>query len=155
MQSSAASAPAVHKILVAVDGSDHAKRATLAAIELASGYKASLLAVCVVAPPALYIAGPVGAPADLGDYFQLQTEDAKGVLNSVMTQAKAAGLDARSEVVRGGTSVIEAIVESAVSENVDLVVIGTRGLGGFKKLLLGSVSSGVIANAPCSVLVVR
>ena len=52
-------------------------------------------------------------------------------------------------------SVVEAIVNDAESRNVDLIVIGTRGLSGFTKLLIGSVSSGVVSHAHCSVFLVR
>jgi nucleotide-binding universal stress UspA family protein len=43
----------------------------------------------------------------------------------------------------------------AEKENIDLIVIGTRGRSGFKKLLLGSVASGVVTYAHCSVMVVK
>jgi nucleotide-binding universal stress UspA family protein len=49
----------------------------------------------------------------------------------------------------------EAIVDLAKREGVDLVILGSHGLSGLKKLLLGSVSSHVVAHAPCSVLVVK
>ena len=52
-------------------------------------------------------------------------------------------------------SVVETIVNQAVKENVDLIIVGTRGLGGFKKLLLGSVSNGIVSRAHCPVLVIR
>jgi nucleotide-binding universal stress UspA family protein len=148
-------APAVRQILVPVDGSDHAKRAAQVAISLASIYKAGVVIISVVSPPAFFISGPVGAPADLTDYYRLEMEDANGAVNSVMSLAKNAGVDAKLQVLRPTASVTEAIIEFATAEKVDLIVVGTRGLGGFKKLLLGSVSGGVIANAPCSVLVVR
>jgi nucleotide-binding universal stress UspA family protein len=52
-------------------------------------------------------------------------------------------------------SVEGAIVNYAEQENIDLIVIGTRGRSGFTKLLLGSVASRVVTYAPCPVLVVR
>jgi len=51
--------------------------------------------------------------------------------------------------------VVETIISHAAKEDVDLIVVGTRGLGGFKKMLMGSVSSGIISHADCPVLVVR
>jgi nucleotide-binding universal stress UspA family protein len=156
LQSSTGSeSPLIKQILVPVDGSDHAKVAAQAAIRLAFDYKASLTFISIVAPPAFAISAPVGAPADLTDYYQLETEDADGAVSSVMALAKAAGVEATSNVLRPSESVVEAIIEYASNEKVDLIVVGTRGLGGFKKLLLGSVSAGVLANAPCSVFVVR
>ena len=59
------------------------------------------------------------------------------------------------EVVVTATSIVSAIVEYAKNKDVDLIVIGTRGRSGFKKLLLGSVASGVVTNAACPVMVVK
>ena len=50
---------------------------------------------------------------------------------------------------------VEAIVDTASKEKSQLVVIGTRGMTGLKKVLLGSVSNGVVNHSPCPVLVVR
>ncbi len=60
-----------------------------------------------------------------------------------------------TEVLESRDSVVQSLSEYAANEKADLLVIGTRGLGGFKKMLLGSVSSGVVQRVPCSVLVVR
>jgi nucleotide-binding universal stress UspA family protein len=61
----------------------------------------------------------------------------------------------KTEVVVSSTSVVAAIVDYAEHENVDLIVIGSRGRSGFKKLLLGSTASGVVTYATCPVLVVK
>ena len=61
----------------------------------------------------------------------------------------------KTEIVEGAKSVATTIMEYAESENVDLIIVGSRGRTSFKKLLLGSVSSNVIKNAHCAVLVVR
>ena len=53
------------------------------------------------------------------------------------------------------SSIVGAILEYAEKSAVDLIIVGNRGLGGFKKLILGSVSQGIINHAKCSVLVVR
>jgi nucleotide-binding universal stress UspA family protein len=155
LESNEAAPPKVETILVPVDGSEHSKNAAQTAIRLASSYGAGLIVISVVAPPAYFVAGPVGAPADLTEYYKLETEDATSAVDAAVALAKEGGIAARSQVLRPDKSVVEAIVEYASNEKVDLIVIGTRGLGGFKKMLLGSVSGGVIAHAHCPVLVVR
>ena len=60
-----------------------------------------------------------------------------------------------SDVVVANKSVVAEIVSYAESNNIDLIVIGTRGKSGFKKLLLGSVASGVVTYAHCPVLVIK
>ena len=60
----------------------------------------------------------------------------------------------KSEVI-SSTNIAEAIVDYAEEKNFRLIVIGTRGKSGFKKLLLGSVASSVVTYAHCPVLVVK
>lgn len=60
-----------------------------------------------------------------------------------------------TEVISTGTSPQVVIVEYAEKKNIDLIVIGTRGMSGLKKLLLGSVALGVIKYSHCPVLVVK
>ena len=52
-------------------------------------------------------------------------------------------------------SVVGAMIDYAEKERADLIVIGTRGRSGFKKMLLGSVASGVVKYSHCPVLVVK
>ncbi len=73
----------------------------------------------------------------------------------VVKEAEDAGLKVRGEIVENAQSAVQAITEYASNSKIDLIVMGTRGLTGFRKLLLGSVSNGVVSHAPCSVLVVR
>ena len=62
----------------------------------------------------------------------------------------------RSEIIEDPFSRVEsAIVNYAESEGVDLIVMGTRGRSGFKRILLGSVASGVLSYAHCPVKTVR
>jgi nucleotide-binding universal stress UspA family protein len=64
-------------------------------------------------------------------------------------------VNVKTELPEGVSSVVETIINNADKEGADLIVVGTRGLDGFKKLLIGSVSSGVISHASCPVLIVR
>jgi nucleotide-binding universal stress UspA family protein len=61
----------------------------------------------------------------------------------------------KTEIIEGAKSAATTIMEYAESENIDLIIIGSRGRTSFKKLLLGSVSSDIIKNAHCAVLVIR
>ncbi len=60
-----------------------------------------------------------------------------------------------TEVIIAEESIVSEIIEFAERENIDLIIMGTRGRTGFKKLLLGSVASGVVNFAHCPVLVIR
>jgi nucleotide-binding universal stress UspA family protein len=58
-------------------------------------------------------------------------------------------------VVVTATSIVAAVVEYAEEHNIDLIVIGTRGRSGFKRLILGSIATGVITYAHCPVMVIK
>jgi nucleotide-binding universal stress UspA family protein len=146
------------KILVSTDGSENANRAVAAASTLAKQNGAELLIIHVVseAVPAQYAPIGINAPvADYTNYFNTIEDQGKTLVNQTVGQAKREGVNARGQVLRTISSTVEAIVEASDNEHVDLIVVGTRGLGGFKKLLLGSVSSGIVSHATCSVLIVR
>ena len=102
---------------------------------------------------------PSGAPfegADVLDrYYEMARTRAKHIVEEAVALAKEAGVQARGEVLDRPASAIELIISFAEGEGVDLIVSGTRGLSSFKKLLVGSVSSGLVSHAPCSVLIVR
>ena len=59
------------------------------------------------------------------------------------------------DVIMGYTSSAKSIVEYAEERNMDLIVIGTRGMTGIKKMLLGSTATGVVTYAHCPVLIVK
>lgn len=61
----------------------------------------------------------------------------------------------KAEIIEGSISVEGTIVDYAENENIDLIVIGTRGRSGFKRMLLGSVASKVATYATCPVLVIK
>ena len=165
-QSSPTSSKSMFKrILVALDGSDNSARASQAAIELAEKLKAELIVVHAIIPPALYYhteissEGPVIEPPthekEIDLYLEYARTVARGIVDRTVSEAKKRGIPVKTDIPETTTSVVETVVNQAVKENADLVIVGTRGLGGFKKLLLGSVSSGVVDHAHCPVLVIR
>ena len=74
-------------------------------------------------------------------------EDTKKTTSSV--------IELKTQVVVSPLSVTGSIVQYAEHENIDLIVVGTRGRSGFKRLLLGSTASGIVTHAHCPVMVVR
>jgi len=60
-----------------------------------------------------------------------------------------------TDVVFSTNSVVKTIVEYAEEKKIDLIVIGSKGMSGLKRMLLGSVASGVVTYADCPVLVVK
>jgi len=91
----------------------------------------------------------------LKDYIAAAREDAKIMVGKLVQLAEAAHVKVVSAIQENTFSVVEVIVNLAESRSVDLIVIGTRGRSGFRRLLMGSVSSGVVNHSRCSVLVVR
>ena len=153
------------KILVALDGSESSQRAAQAAVELAEKLKADLIVLHAISPPTSYyhstIASPTGmslpAPSqhEIDAYYAYARKVALGIVGETESKAKKQGVHVKTEIPEAVSSVVETIINHAVNENADLIVVGTRGLGGFKKMLLGSVSSGIVSHAHCPVLVVR
>jgi len=159
------SKPLFKKILVAQDGSESSQRAAQAALELAEKLKADLVVLHAISSPTSYyhstIASPTGmslpapSPHEIDAYYAYARKVALGIVGETESKAKKQGIHVKTEIPEAVSSIVETIVNHASKENVDLIVVGTRGLGGFKKLLLGSVSSGIVSHAHCPVLIVR
>jgi nucleotide-binding universal stress UspA family protein len=142
-------------ILALVDGSEPSTRALQAGLDIAQKYRSKVMILSVITAPSFLPVGTGGSPTDLSMYYEEGTLDAKRAVDDALKLANAAGLSSRGEVIEASGSTVETIVDFAAREKVDLIVMGTRGLGGLKKFVLGSVSSGVVAHAHCSVLIVR
>lgn len=151
---SKASVPA--KILVPMDGSQNSKRALQVAIRLARAYDSVLIILNVIALPTAVRATNTTRYMAIDSYYGDRERGVSQFMKAAVAAAKAEGMSkVRSEVARAPKSIVKGIIDTAALSNLDLIVMGTRGLGGFKKLLLGSVASGVVTGAPCNVLVVR
>jgi nucleotide-binding universal stress UspA family protein len=145
-------------VLVAVDGSPNSMRAADVAVDLAKKTGALFYVISVIPTP-VYAATSAQSAAGSGpvaeEFFDRAKKDAQGFVASVVSKAEAGGLKVRGEIIENVPSVVEAITDYAQEWRIEVIVVGTRGLSGFKKLLLGSVSSALVSHAPCSVLVVR
>jgi nucleotide-binding universal stress UspA family protein len=152
---------AFKRILVAVDGSESSFRAARVAAKLAKRNEADLLVVSVIERPAHpFMPTPslisLGMNVDgLRDYYKYASKDAQKWTDKAVSIATPLGVKARKSVLKGATSIVRSLTDYASSQAVDLIVVGRKGTGGFKRLLLGSVSSGVVNHASSSVLVVR
>jgi nucleotide-binding universal stress UspA family protein len=80
---------------------------------------------------------------------------AEGWLIKTEEIAKKQNVEVKHEILFRSKSVVQSIVSYAKGNEADLIVMGSRGLTGFKGLLLGSVALGVIDHATCPVLLVR
>jgi nucleotide-binding universal stress UspA family protein len=135
------------KILVAIDGSESAKKAFATSIYLASISKCRIDVIHVVS---CEFGGDSAASLDL-------VEDLKIKANSMLEEYKKIALekDIHPEFILEIGDPSNMITEIVNSKDYDLVVLGTRGMSQVKELFLGSVSMKVIHHAKCPVMVVR
>jgi nucleotide-binding universal stress UspA family protein len=73
----------------------------------------------------------------------------------VRQKATEMNVKVKTDVISDFTSVTKDILEYAKANKVDIIVVGSRGMTGFKKLLVGSVASGVVTYSECPVVVVK
>jgi nucleotide-binding universal stress UspA family protein len=148
----------ISRILVAVDGSEESMLAADCAIEMAKNNNAELIALNVIDIKYLYSSSYVWRPVSpdtIKSIVKNQEEDSQRWLAIISEKANDNKIKLRTDFIIDPTSIVGAIVEYAERENIDLLVIGSRGLTGFKKLLVGSFASGVVAYAHCPVMVVK
>lgn len=134
------------KILLAVDGSEHSAKAVDVAGDLARRYEGEVIVLHVREHEITW-----GADIDI----ETATE-ARALVDGVVRRLKDAGVNVRGEVVRvplGQTP--RAILDMTQEEGAGLIVMGTRGLSDWGRLLMGSVAHKVVHLAEVPVLVVR
>jgi nucleotide-binding universal stress UspA family protein len=143
------------KVIVAFDGSNDSIKAIELAASLATTFGSEVTVVHVYSSPAIGFSAASGIPIpDYREIEEAKKDAARAVLTKGVQLVSEKGLKAKGELIEA-SSVVEAIVELAASEKADLIVVGTRGMTGFKKLILGSVSSGLVNHSPCPVLIAR
>ncbi len=132
------------KIVVGIDGSDRSTAALRWAVEEARLRDGEVVALCAWEFP--HALNPVTMFTIDAEPFRA---DAESALDRAVTAAEPGAVAVTRAVVEGSAAV--RLVEA--SADADLVVVGSRGRGGFGGLLLGSVSQHVISHARCPVLV--
>ena len=138
------------KILLATDGSNDAELAARAAADLSEGTGAELHVVHAWRPLPHY-ADPSLVPEEYHPPFE---EGARKLLDEQVGRIeRAGGTIAESHLAMGRS--VDAIIDLGEKIEAGLLVLGSRGLGPVRRLVMGSVSEGVVHHARCPVLVVR
>ena len=137
------------KILLAVDGSEHALHAARTAADLARTLNAKEFRIVVVYD---FIPPYLGEP-NMQFAIDARMEAAKAVSENAVDAVGKLPCKVHTEFIEG--SAAEAVIQVAVTRQSDVIVMGSRGLGTLAGLLLGSTSQKVVAHAPCPVLIVR
>jgi nucleotide-binding universal stress UspA family protein len=139
-------------ILVGVDGSDHSQRALEWAMKQAAVQRAPLTVLTVnPVPVSMWTGTPVTSEADepaRDRARQLAQEAANKAAGQLTGEARPASVTVRAVTGNAAEELINA------SRDADLVVVSSRGAGGFARLMMGSVSSQVAHHAHCPVVIV-
>ena len=145
------------KILIPFDGSVHSKKAILFAADVAQQHDSELFLIHVVKDKDI--------PPEILEYIESEKIDggigkvsakliSEGIMKAAQQQVRDMGLKiAKSMVFRGDPA--EEIIQFARNNDIDMIVIGSRGLGKIKGLLLGSVSSKVCQLAECTCVTIK
>ena len=144
------------KALVCMDGSDLSMKAAAIGADLASKYGAELHLLTVTKPykVSAELQRFLTAERLMGEPKYVLDEMTKGILAEARKTAESAGVEKIKTTVLEGKPA-RSIVEYAEDNNIDVIVMGCRGVGEKDATLLGSVSLKVGNLAPCSVIMVR
>ena len=137
------------RILLAVDGSDHALHAAHTAAGLARSVNAKELRIIVAYDPIpMYLGEP-----NMQIVITNRSGEAEEILKDAIKEVGDIPAEIHTEIIEGDTAA--SIIDVAKTHKSDVIVMGSRGLGSFAGLVLGSTSQKVVSHAPCPVLIVR
>lgn len=140
-----------HRVLVATGGSPWSDEAVHYAIGLAKDYDLDLVILHVITDTPPYFIAEAGTSMD--QVLEGNEEAGRRILDEAVQWATEATVRSETELAWG--RIPEVICRVAAERECDLIVVGSRGLTGIKRLMLGSISNAVAAKAPCPVLVVK
>lgn len=138
-------------IVVGIDGSEHSRRALKWAVREAALRHAPLTVLTVHQAIAGYWGGPVPFPGDPElekQALKAAREDTESVLENTDAASRPASVTVKVTTGMPAEELLHA------AEDADMLVVGSRGIGGFKRLLMGSVSTQVTHHASCPVVVI-
>ena len=148
------------KILVGIDGSEYSRNAVNYALDLAVKYGSELFLLAIV-PSKVHHGDSSGvfgmvSPSYFDEYKKEAEKWFEEIINHINKETTIdTSTRVKSEVITTPFSTPASILNYAEERDVDLIVIGTRGKSGLKKMLLGSVASDVVTYSYCPVLVVK
>ena len=138
-------------LLVAVDFSTVSEKTYKKAAELAKAFSAKLwlLHIAEPGPGATALkAGPVSVREDQAEQYHREHRELREIADTI----RADGIDTSALLVQGPT--VEMILKEADRLEADMIILGSHGMGAMYRLLVGSVSEGVLRKATCPVLIV-
>jgi nucleotide-binding universal stress UspA family protein len=147
----------VKKILFAIDKSGYKNKITAYAVTLAKSLGAELTVIHIIAKSSF------GATGDLLSYYRggklkayqdAMRNEAEKLLKKTVEFGEKEGIQMHSEVIID-SSAQKAIIDYAKKHKIDLILVGTKGMTGIEKFLMGSVANHVITYAHCPVLAIR
>ncbi|MEF8776460.1 MAG: universal stress protein [Haloarculaceae archaeon] len=139
------------RVLVPVDGSEHAEHATDVATDLFPD--ATLILLHVINPAEAGYSAQASIPSFSEEWYESQKENAQSILEDLEARAGDEGVDIEREVEVGKPTRV--IVDYAEDEDIDHVVMGSHGRKGVSRVLLGSVAETVVRRSPVPVTVTR
>lgn len=150
------------RIIVPVDGSPSSEKALNYAILLARAYGAEMQIIHAIrhielTKTVMMRSFSSKAAFSTDELYEDLKKEAYRWIDEYERKAKSAGVSnvTAKILVEVGKSEVQMISEYAEAVKADMVVMGSRGLGTFKRLVLGSIAHGVVSHAHCPVLVVR
>ena len=138
------------KILVPADGSDNSYRALEAALVFSEKLGSSISVVNVMEQvPITHIE----SEKLLNELLEAYKKENQEILSKCSDIAHQKGITIKTVLLQGNPAPV--ILDYIKKENLDLVIMGSRGMGKFKELILGSVSSKIMHHSPCAVMIIR
>jgi nucleotide-binding universal stress UspA family protein len=130
------------------------------AVNVAEKYKSEIIALHVLYSQTGFafhketVAGTITS-SSLNDLNLEAMQEAEKWFKEINKRAEKMNIQIKTEVVFTVISIVEGILTHAEKENIDLIIIGSKGKSGWKKLIVGSVASGISTYAHCPILIVR
>ena len=138
-----------------LDGSESSFEGADYAISLAKHHGSELIALHVIPSQTVmgHSSGMFGVVTPA--FLKKMTEEAEKWFAVIKNKTNHLGISLKTQIISTGESPVKEIVEFANHEKVDLIVVGTRGRSGIKRMLLGSTASGVVTYAHCTVFIIK